>query len=215
MKKLIYENPLQSKEDVVSFILEGQAETSFENGRMRLSSVMSPELGQEANYVYWCDVTFPTNIEIEWEFTPLNERGLCILFFSAAGRGGEDLFDSSLAERTGPYGNYHSGDINAYHISYFRRSYPEERAFRTCNLRKSYGFELLTLSGDPLPNVVDSDEFYSMKVRKYDGEISFYINDLLIFQYHDTEEVWKEGKIGFRQMSPMVAEYANFRVYEL
>ncbi|MBV2240591.1 YesU family protein [Bacillus inaquosorum] len=41
------------------------------------------------------------------------------------------------------------GDINALHLSYFRRKYAEERAFRTCNLRKSRGFHLAAMGADP------------------------------------------------------------------
>ncbi len=215
MKKLIYDNALAKKEDIKDFILEGSANTSFENGCMKLSSALDPSIGQAANYVFWCPVTFPKNIEITWDFTPLNERGLCIMFFSAAGRGGEDLFDDTLAERKGMYGSYHSGDINAYHLSYFRRSYPEERAFRTCNLRKSYGFELVAIAGDPLPNVVDAQSPYHMCIRKLNGKIDFFINEMPVLSFTDGGTVWGSGKIGFRQMSPMVAEYANFKVYEI
>lgn len=215
MKKLIYDNPLRCREDIKDFILEGQAKTTFENNCMKLTSVLDPKLEQAANYVFWCNETFPENIEIEWDFTPLNDIGLCIMFFSAAGKNGEDLFSDTLAKRTGDYGNYHSGDINAYHISYFRHRYPEERAFRTCNLRKSYGFQLAAIAGDPLPDVADACSPYKMRIRKFKGEISFHINDLMVLYFKDQGEVWKEGKIGFRQMSPMVAEYANFRVYEL
>ncbi len=37
------------------------------------------------------------------------------------------LFDPSLAPRAGEYNQYHHGDINAYHLSYFRRKQPDER----------------------------------------------------------------------------------------
>ncbi len=215
MKKLIYDNPLKCQSDIKDFIMEGSAKVSFENARMKLSSALDPELGQAANYVFWCNETFPANVEITWEFTPLNERGLCILFFAAAGKNGEDLFSTNLATRNGMYGCYHSGDINAYHISYFRRSYPEERAFRTCNLRKSYGFELAAIAGDPLPNVADAQSPYRMCIRKNKNVIDFFINEMPVLHFEDKNTVWQEGKIGFRQMSPMVAEYANFKIHEI
>ncbi len=215
MKKLIYENPLAREQDINNFILEGSASMTFENGKMKLSSVLDPSLGQAANYVFWCPETFPKNIEITWEFTPLNDIGLCMMFFAAKGRLGEDLFDNNLKPRNGLYGSYHSGDIDAYHISYCRRSFPEERAFRTCNLRKSFGGNLVMMAGDPIPSVADSTPPYYMSIRKFGNRIELYINDLLILRYDDPETALGDGKIGFRQMSPMVAEYANLKVYEL
>ena len=74
MKKLIYDNPLACEKDVEGFILEGQAQIAFEDGRMQLISTADPELGQAANYVYWCPETFPADVEITWEFQPLTEE---------------------------------------------------------------------------------------------------------------------------------------------
>lgn len=165
-KKLIYENPLRNKEDVKDFILEGTADITFENGRMRLNSVIDPAEGQKANYVFWCPEVFPADVEVSWDFYPMAEEGLCMMFFSATGMDGKDMFDKSLAVRDGRYECYYDGDINTFHASYYRRKQHSERAFRTCNLRKSKGFYLV-----------------------------------------------KQGRIGFRQMSPMIAEYSNLRVY--
>lgn len=117
---LIYENPLSCESDVKNFVLEGEANISFENGVMRLASKLDPALGQAANYVYWCDADFPSDVMIQWKFKPLAETGLCILFFSALGINGEDIFDKSLRERNGRYDQYHNGDINAFHVSYYR-----------------------------------------------------------------------------------------------
>ena len=72
-----------------------------------------------------------------------------MMFFAAQGRNGENLFDPQLQKRTGEYIQYHHGDINAFHVSYFRRKEPDERAFHTCNLRKSYGFYLVCQGADP------------------------------------------------------------------
>ena len=143
-RTLIYENPLASEADVKDFVMEGSASVYFENGKMRMKNNLSADMGQKSNFVFWCPVDFPSDVEIEWRFRPIEEPGLCILFFSAKGINGEDLFDPSLAPRDGQYNLYHSGDINAYHVSYFRRKWDEERSFHTCNLRKSKGFHLVT-----------------------------------------------------------------------
>lgn len=218
MKKLLYDNPLAQPSDIKDFILEGNegcSITDFSNGRMQMKSGLPEELEQAANYIFWCPEVFPENIEIEWEFSPLNDIGLCILFFSATGKNGKDLFDPTLSPRKGNYESYHSGDINAYHLSYFRHRYETERSFHTCNLRKSYGFHLLGIAGDPLPNVADAVSPYHMKIVKNKGIIDFIINDMLVLHVDDSENPWAGGRIGFRQMSPMVAEYSNFKVFEL
>ena len=140
MDRLIYENPLSCEADIKDFVLEGSAKLSFENGRMRMENAISAEAGQKANFVLWCNKDFPADMRITWNFRPIKEPGLAILFFAAKGINGEDLFDDSLQKRTGEYPLYHHGDINAFHVSYFRRKEPDERSFHTCNLRKSYGF---------------------------------------------------------------------------
>ncbi len=216
---LIYENPLEKKTDIHGFILEGKADITFENGCMRMKNALDNDLGQKANYVLWCPKEFPENVKIQWEFKPVTDHGLCILFFAAKGKQGEDLFDPGLAPRTGEYPLYHSGDINAFHVSYFRRKEPDERAFHTCNLRKSYGFHLVAQGADPLPDAKDADGFYKISVIKDHDLITFSVNDLCVFTYHDDGKTYgaplKGGKIGFRQLAPLTGEYRNLRVYEL
>ena len=110
---------------------------------------------------------------------------MCILFFAATGRNGEDLFDPALALRSGEYQQYHHGDINALHVSYFRRRWPEERAFHTCNLRKSYGFQMVAQGADPIPSVEDADPPYRIQLVKCGADVAFFINDLPIFDWRD------------------------------
>ncbi len=218
-ERLIYENPLEKPEDMKQFILEGQADIGFENHCMCLKNALDNGLGQKANYVLWCPETFPGNLKVTWEFKPVTDVGLCILFFAAEGKDGKDLFDPSLARRTGEYPQYHSGDINTFHVSYFRRKEPDERAFHTCNLRKSCGFHLVAQGADPLPSASDAADFYPVTVTKYYNRISFFIRDLRVFTYEDDGNTYgdtlKGGKIGFRQLAPLTAEYRNLKVYEL
>ena len=104
---LIYENKLTSKEDIKDFILEGEAEITFPQGRMRLENKLAAEEGQKANYVLWCPEEFPSDIMITWDFYPIREPGLCMMFFAAKGKEGKDIFDSSLQKRTGEIGRAH------------------------------------------------------------------------------------------------------------
>lgn len=216
---LIYENGLSCEEDLKGFCLEGNAKITFPNGRMRMENEMDAALGQKANYVLWCPEEFPSDVYIEWDFLPIREPGLCILFFAAKGRNGEALFSETLSERTGEYVQYHHGDINAFHVSYFRRKEPDERAFHTCNLRKSYGFHLVAQGGDPIPDADEVAQPYKIGVLKKGAEVRFYINEMEIFCFKDDGESYGElltgGKIGFRQLAPLVAEYANLKVFRV
>lgn len=217
--KLIYENNLRSQKDIETFILEGQGEVWFQDECMHMKNALSSELGQKANYVLWCPEIFPENIRIEWEFRPLTDRGLCILFFAARGRNGKDLFDETLEKRTGEYVQYHSGDMDAFHVSYFRRKEADERAFHTCNLRKSKGFHLVTQGADPIPEVAEAKEFYRIAIEKNRNRIGFLVNELEVFCYIDDGETYgpllKDGRIGFRQLAPLEACYRNLRIYQI
>ena len=215
--KTIYENPLAREEDLKGFVLEGQARLSFPGGCLRMENERSPDQLQKANYVLWCPVTFPSDVVITWEFRPVREPGLCILFFAAKGMGGEDLFSDALKKRTGEYPQYHHGDINAFHVSYFRRKEKDERAFHTCNLRKSHGFYLTAQGGDPIPDADEAADFYRLAVLKRGSLVSFSINDLEIFRFEDDGHTFGpllgDGKIGFRQLAPLIGEYRNLRVF--
>jgi hypothetical protein len=213
----LYRNPLADAADLRDFIREGQPVMSFPNGALRLANGMLADAGQKANYLLWCPQKFPADIAISFDFQPLEEPGLAMLWFCANGRDGKDLFDKSLALRSGEYRQYHSGDINGYHASFFRRKNPKgERDFHTCNLRKSHGFHLVCQGADPLPDVPDATRRYRVQLVKCAGRIRFSIDDLLIYDWLDDGvtygPVLGEGYMGFRQMAPLVAEYANLEV---
>jgi hypothetical protein len=219
--EILYENALAGPDDIDGWRMEGDGAVSFPMGRMRMEGTRDPAEGQKANIVHWCPRDLPDNIRVSWSFWPVREPGLCILFFAARGRNGEDLFDPALAERMGPYDQYHHGDIDALHVSYFRRKHPGERAFTTCNLRKSYGFHLVARGADPIPSVPDAAGPYRVAVVKAGPHVGFSIgqgdhHDLELFHWIDdgrsTGGVLAGGKIGFRQMTPMIAEYADLTV---
>ena len=216
MSETLYVNPLDSPGCISDWIAEGSLITTFPGGRMRLENALDPELGQAANFLLWCPEVFPPDIRISWDFRPVREPGLAMLWFAAGGRDGRDLFDSALAPRTGEYQQYHSGDIDGYHLSYFRRRLEKERRFHTCNLRKSYGFNLVAHAPDPLPNVVDVVDSYHMALARIDGTIRFSIDGLEIIHWTDRGSsfgpVLGEGRIGFRQMAPLIADYSNLVV---
>ncbi|WP_342565095.1 DUF1961 family protein [Paenibacillus sp. FSL R7-0345] len=213
----IYRNTLGGPEQVAGFRMEGDGAVTFPVGRLRLESTRNASEGQKANVVFWCPEVFPGDLAVSWTFRPLREPGLAILFFAAAGAGGKDLFDPSLPVRTGEYDQYHHGEMNAFHISYFRRMWAEERSFHTCNLRKSYGFHLVSQGADPLPGIADMTAAYQMLVVKRGPSVTFAINGLPLLQWTDDGSSYGPllagGRIGFRQMAPLIAEYSDLTVY--
>ncbi len=212
----LYENPLDHPACIEDFVLEGSGATSFPNRALRLDHRLDPEQGQASNLVFWCPESFPDHIRISWDFRPIREPGLAILFFSAVGHNGQDLLGPSLAPRSGPYEQYHHGDLDALHVSYFRRKAPKERAFQCCNLRKSHGFHLVAQGADPLPGIADVHESYRMTLVKSAGHVHFAIRDLVVFSWSDSGTdfgpILGPGRIGFRQMAPLIAEYSNLCV---
>jgi len=214
---LLYENPLSRPEDLRDFVLEGKAVTTFPEGRLLLENAESETIGQKANYVLWCRRAFPADLVLEIAFRPVREPGLGMIFFAGQGRDGRDLFDPSLAPRTGEYPQYHHGDINAFHLSFFRRKEKDERAFHTCNLRKSYGFYLVAQGADPIPDATDADGPYLLSLLKKGPEVRFAVNGLEVLRFTDDGSSWGPllggGCIGLRQLAPMAGEYADLRVW--
>ncbi|KAI1854025.1 hypothetical protein JX265_003651 [Neoarthrinium moseri] len=219
--KLLYRNPLASAEDVASWVPEGSVNVTTANSAGTTSVQLSSAGGIDDHFTLWCPEVFPSQVRITWEFSPVSEPGLAMLFFGAASVSGGGIFDEGVARRTGAYPQYHSSDIRALHVSYFRRRWPDERAFHTCNLRKSPGFHLVAQGADPLPPVADAKPgFYKVEVIKSVNEVIFKIDGLLLFRWIDddigkTGPVVEGGRIGFRQMAPLQARYRNLEVWEL
>lgn len=214
---VLYSNPLAGSANVAGWVAEGPLNLGSHHGALELSgSLDDAEFGDHAHWTFWCPVEFPDGIRISWEFLPIEEPGLAMVFFSATGHGGHDLFSPQLAPRTGYYPQYHSGDIDALHVSYFRHKHAEERAFRTCNLRKSAGFELVAQAADPLPPTADALDFYRMELIKDGPRVGLAINGLPVLDWTDPgEHVLGGGYVGFRQMAPLRAAYRNLRVESL
>ncbi|WP_349035409.1 DUF1961 family protein [Pseudarthrobacter sp. SORGH_AS 212] len=111
---VLYSNALGGPADVADWVPEGPLSVHGHEGTLELSGALDDaDFGDHAHWTFWCPEEFPDGIRISWEFRPLEEPGLAMLFFAAAGQGGLDLFSPDLAPRTGFYPQYHSGDIDA------------------------------------------------------------------------------------------------------
>lgn len=214
--ELIYENALSGPGDVAGFVLEGQAKITFPNGRMRMQNVLPASEGQRANFVFWCDQNFPDGIAISWDFWPVSKIGLALMFFSATGKGGESVLDPGLAPRTGEYPQYHHGDINTLHMAYYRRRKVKNISFHTIHLRKSYGHALVKESADPIPTAADAVSPYKIRLVKLGPVVELFIDELPVMKWEDKSgRPLRSGWIGFRQMAPLIAEYANFKIHRV
>lgn len=221
---MTHRNPLAAPADLEGWVAEGPVGVEHVDGGMRLRSTADePALaaagrGDHAHITFWCPEVFGPDVEIAWDFRPLAGAGLAMLFFAATGTEERDLFDPSLAPRSGYYPQYHSGDVRTLHVSYYRRKWPSERRFHTCNLRKSPGFHLVAQGADPLPPLADVDDHYRVRVTKRGPEVAFAIDDLELFRWVDdgtTGPPLGAGRIGFRQMAPLTAHYRNLEVTPL
>lgn len=217
MAEVLYENRFSSPADLDGWVMEGDGKVSTGPDGLEYQAFRTVEGQLEAHCMYWCPIEFPPGIEVEWDFTPLAADGLCMVFFAASGIGGEDLFDASLPPRDGFYNRYFDGAINAFHLSYYRRTGDEPMNLSV--LRKSKGFHAVSTQADPIPDLGRGQPPYRMRLHVSRGSVEFFIGDLRIHAFDDDGATYGPrlgpGKLGFRQMAPMVGRYENLRVRSL
>jgi hypothetical protein len=212
---LRYRNDLRTLADLDGWTAEGPFAAEQSADGLLLSSTG----GDDGHWVLWGPEIFGDRIRISWDFSPRAEPGLAMLFFGAAALDGSDVLGPRTKPRTGAYPQYHSGDIRTLHASYFRRRWDDERAFHTANLRKSPGLHLVAQGADPIPPVADArGAFYRVEVVHDGRDVSFSVNGLPLWRWADdgtTGPPVGGGRIGFRQMTPLVACYRNLEVHDL
>ncbi|MGI8927414.1 MAG: DUF1961 family protein, partial [Tepidiformaceae bacterium] len=93
----------------------------------------------------------------------------------------------------------------------------EETGPNLCNLQKSDGFHFVAGAADPLPAAHRATPPYRLQVVKAGTHVGFWIDELPVLHFADDGQAYGpllgEGKVGFRQMAPMVGRYANLRAY--
>lgn len=210
---LLYSSLMDRPESVREWVAEGPLRTRYEGGHMLMRSANFAN-----NIVFWCPRDFPADFVAEWEFKPLSEHGLAIVFFAARGEQGEDIFDPSLAPRNGDFGGYIHGDIVSYHISYFAHL-PTYQTGRICsNMRKNNQF--YKVAGGPVAVPPRSKGWQHIRLVKDGNHIQLSANGRISVDWtDDNPERYGPphggGKIGLRQMSPTIGSYRNFRVWAL
>lgn len=216
--KLLYAPDFSRKGVFDTWRMEGPGVTRIEDGGwLHMESALKDSAGLgTGHFVYWPPEVVPTDFVAEWEFQPLSDEGLCIVFLAAKGQKGEHLFDPALAKRNGTFRGYIQGDINCYHISYFANA-PDNPGRTTSNMRKNNGFYLVANGPMGIPG--GSRDIHKVTLVKRKGHVQLGVDGQSIIDWTDDGvqygPVLGEGQIGFRQMKWTVGRYRNFKVWEV
>jgi hypothetical protein len=214
----VYEASFESPDDLQGWRLEGGQRMSVADGRLVLESdpTKKREDGKSNDHlVCWLERELPADFLIEFTVRPADRKeGLNIVFFSVRGLRGESIFDRALAPRDGTYKQYHSGDLNGYHISYWAAGR------ETANLRKSKGFHLVAEGRDLISNAAP-DAFQTVRVYKRGGAIRLTVDDVAALAWNDDGKINGQvydqpGWFGLRQMGHTHrCEYGHVKIYPL
>jgi len=210
---LIYENSFSDKNQVADWTMEGAGTLEFRGDWMEMYSSV-----EKYHHVFWCPKDFPSGFVAEWEVQNLKtDAGLCIIFFAAKGKNGEDIFDPSFPKRDGTFNQYtKSKFFNCYHISYYANG-RDDPGRETAHLRKNSGFQMVQEKEPGIP--LKSTAVHHLRLLKDDARIVMYVDDRMVIDWTDDNKkygpVLKGGKIGFRQMKWTHFRYRNFKVWNL
>jgi hypothetical protein len=218
LTRLVYETSFEGSDVLKEWRLEGGKQMSVSNGCLVLESDPAKKgaNGQcNDHLVCWLEKELPADVLIEFTVRPVNRKeGLNIVFFSARGLRGESIFDPALKPRDGTYQQYHSGDLNGYHISYWAAGRG------TANLRKSKGFHLVA-EGQDLICDAPQDAFQTVRVYKRGGAIRLTVDETIALAWNDDGKTKgpvhdQPGWFGLRQMGHTHrCEYGHVKIYRL
>lgn len=213
----VYATQFDSPQVLDDWRLEGGRQMSVADGHLVLQSdTESVRSESVANHlVCWLNREVPADFLLEFSVRPQNRhRGLNIVFFNARGINGESIFDPSLQPRDGTFAQYHSGDLNSYHVSYWAATRG------SANLRKNHGFHLVT-SGEDFITGGAPDQFQTVRLYKRGGAIRMTVDGRLALAYDDDGRTYgpvhsHSGWIGLRQMAHTHrCEYDHLVIYPL
>ena len=213
--ELIYSNALDQLPCPEDWVAEGPAHFEVCEGSVRVHS-LAPADQDEGHVVFWLRRDLPSDFLAEWEACFESDHGLAIAFFAARGVDGADLFSPNLAARDGTFTQYHSGDINCYHISYYANT-PAYPGRLTGNLRKNRGFHLVANGPPGIPAA--SHAWHHMALEKRGDKIRLGVDGRLKIAWTDNGTSFGpalgRGAFGLRQMVWTIASYRNLRITSL
>jgi len=201
------------------WIAEGRGGVDIREGKLHVSPLPFDASGNQmksasrSHMVVWNSKVFPGDFLSEFEMNPNGSTsGLTIVFFCAAGKNGEDIFDKSLPVREAEYKNYHSGAIANYSDAYWSKNTEDEAA--TNRLRKNPGFTL-EAQGKSL-TIGATDVTHRVRILKFGGHIEIEINGRVVVKWDDAGTPLGAGRIGFRSMDGVsLITYDNFKVWKI
>lgn len=213
----VYATTFDSADALADWKLEGGKRMSVADGRLVLESEPGGEKPSptDNHLVCWLTKEMPADFALEFKVRPQNRKnGLNIIFFNGRGSHGESIFDPKLKPRSGIFAQYHSGDLNNYHVSYWAG----ERG--TANVRKNTGFQLVA-TGKDLVSPASVDAFQTIRLYKRGGTIRLMVDDVIEVAFDDDGKThgpaWTHtGWIGLRQMAHTIrCEYDDLKVFPL
>ncbi|MCX7049459.1 MAG: DUF1961 family protein [Candidatus Sumerlaeota bacterium] len=211
----VYATTFDDPDCLKDWKLEGGKSMKIEDGKFILESEPGTTVSAtEGNHlVCWLTKEMPADFLLEFAVRPQNRKqGLNIIFFNARGLHGENVFDPALKPRDGLFAQYHSGDLNCYHISYWAAGRG------TANVRKNAGFHLVA-TGNDLVTSAPAEAFQTIRLYKRGGVIRLMVDDIVSVAFDDDGKtygpVWTHsGWIGLRQMAHTVrCEYGYLKVF--
>jgi len=211
-----YQTSFDDAAELKNWKLEGGKRVSIANGQLVLESTPGKDNPNTDNHlVCWLTKEMPADFLLEFTVRPAHRAdGLNIVFFNTRGVHGESIFDPALKPRTGIFKQYHSSDLNGYHISYWAG----ERG--TANIRKNAGFALVA-TGPDLITKGKPAAFQTVRLYKRGGTIRLMVDDVISVAWDDDGQshgpVWTHsGWIGLRQMAHTErCEYDSLKVCPL
>jgi hypothetical protein len=193
----------------IDWVLEGRAAARVDKGRLSLTN-------EGGHLVMWSTRRFSADFLLEFAVIPKDaDNGLNIVFFAATGRDGRSIFDLSQQMRAGEFKTYHSGELNAYHTSYWATR-EGGIARGTAHIRKNHGFHLVAVGKDFITGQGRGP--HRVRVLKLNGRIEVEVNGKLAVQWQDDGQalgpVLRGGFIGLRQMAhTQECSYTHFTVW--
>lgn len=211
----VYETTFDDPAELGRWKLEGGKRAAIEGGNLILENSKTEKEEEKDHLVFWLDRVFPADFLLEFTIRPQNRKdGLAIVFFNARGVNGENIFDPALKPRDGVFKQYHSGDLNNYHISYWAG----DRG--TANIRKNKGFNLVA-TGPDLISGGTAEAFQTVRIYKRGGSIRLIVDDVISAAWDDDGVAYgpvhtHDGWIGLRQMEHALrCDYGELKVYPL
>lgn len=213
----VYVNEFEDVAALADWQLEGGLRMGVERGNLVLESQPGTTVSQANadHLVCWLRREMPADFLFEFTVRPVNRaQGLNIVIFNARGIHGEEIFNPALAPRDGTFAQYHSGDLDNYHCSYWAG----DRS--TANLRKNKGFKLVATGPDLVADAPPGG-FQTIRVYKRGGTIRVTVDDVVSVAWDDDGKAFgpaitRPGWIGLRQMAHTVrCEYGRLRVYPI